>query len=131
MSEYADVEAALVVWLPTRVTATVVADLPPDLEDRLPLIRVLRVGGPHDGVLDRPRVAFDCHAVDRSAAFDLAAEVHTAVLTQLHGQRVDDAIFGPSSNSAAFVSVDDPDETRYRRFVGEYQLAVHQRRTRT
>lgn len=77
-----DIELALMEYL-TNLAYTVTST-PADLKERLPVIRVARIGGGEDRAHDNPRVSLQCFALetpnDPRAAQDLAA----AVWEQMH-----------------------------------------------
>lgn len=56
--------------------ARAAAETPTDLAQQVPFVRVVRVGGPNDGViLDVPTMVFDCYATSQQAANTLAYQV--------------------------------------------------------
>lgn len=79
-----DVERVLLGWLRPQLTGvTVLTDLPANLEARLPLLQIVRVGGGRDFSwrLDVARVDIDAYAATRTAAADLAGQVRTLLGT--------------------------------------------------
>lgn len=75
-----DVERVLLGWLrPQLAGVRVLTDLPGDLEQQLPVVQIVRVGGGRDFSyrLDQARVDIDCYAATRSAAAALAGQVRT------------------------------------------------------
>lgn len=88
-----DPEALVIGWLTGRLSAAlVVADLPPDVEDHLPVVQVTGLPG---SVSDRgwngdrwitahPRFDVDTYATTRAAASDLCRDVE-ALLAELPG----------------------------------------------
>lgn len=129
----ADVEALLVPWLALTLGVRVVTELPADLGDVLPVVRVVRVGGGDDDdvpSLDHPTIAVDCYGADRAAALDLAAQVHTALRVTLPGTLLrteagtvavtkTQTISGPSWRPY--------DNTALRRFGATYRLILRSR----
>lgn len=66
--------------LTDAVTARVAAETPSDLESQVPFLRVVRIGGPDDGVtLDEPTMAFHTYGTSQKAANQLAYDVKVAV----------------------------------------------------
>lgn len=84
---FADVEALGVAYLKAATGARVVTDLPPTLDDALPLIRVARGPGSDDEVTDSPLLDVETFAASRGAARSLAEDVRTA-MRMLRGQSV-------------------------------------------
>lgn len=80
----ADIEAVLAPWAESTFDVFSAAETPADLEDRLPVIRVERVGGHDDRFSLHPRVAVDVFAATADEARTLAAQVRDALLF-LHG----------------------------------------------
>lgn len=65
--------------------ATVVGPrLPPDLQDRLPLIRVRGIGGADDRITDRNRVDVEAYAGDYPTSRDLAEAARQRLLAFPH-----------------------------------------------
>lgn len=80
--------------------AYTVTSTPLDLLERLPVIRVQRIGGGEDRTNDNPRVSIQCFAratyVNPRAAFDLASAVHD----QLHRDRLPVVVAGVRIDTA-------------------------------
>ncbi|MFJ6636567.1 hypothetical protein ACIQMR_35165 [Streptomyces sp. NPDC091376] len=76
----ADIEAVLAPWVEATFDATGASATPDDLQDRLPFIRVERVGGSDDRFKGRPRVAVDVFAATADEARTLANDVRDALL---------------------------------------------------
>lgn len=91
MPGYPDVDALLLAWLPTQVTATVfTADeqLPENLAYAMPLVQVITYGGTDDVVgVDESLVDIDVYAATLDAAKDLASAVRTAMRLRLAADR--------------------------------------------
>lgn len=85
-----DVEAVIAPWLEATLSVTAGAETPADLEDRLPFVRVERVGGPDERFSAHPRIAVDVFAATADEARTLARSVSDA-LTFLRGP-VGDAV---------------------------------------
>ena len=86
------VEALLIGWLPSQVTARALTDLPADLADLVAagtdVVQVVRVGGPSDDddpTLVAATVSVDCFAADRISATLLAQQVDDAFRKALPG----------------------------------------------
>ncbi len=76
MLQYPDVEAKMALALSTFVPAgRVGTELPVDLAQKLPFIRVSRRGGGDDGVTDRARVDIEVFAATRSIGYPLIEKV--------------------------------------------------------
>lgn len=114
-------------WLENRLGVRCRPEPPDPLEYALPMIVVARIGGPNEGVIDRPMIAVDTFAVDRDSAGDLAEDVRTALFWQL--------VNAPFLNGAVvtrvttisgphYVPYDDKD---LRRFTATYGLSVQSR----
>lgn len=124
---HADVEQLLVGWVPTVVTARAVTELPNDLTGQVPVVRIVRVGGP-TGLpgFDTPTVVIDCFDVTRPAAKTLALQVQAAVEYQLP------RFFNPYGTVLATECVSGPswlpyDNTNVRRFSATYRMTMHNR----
>jgi hypothetical protein len=128
-----DVEQVLVSFLSAQFpSARVVTETPasPEFESVLPIIQVVRVGGPRRFAIDRPTVVVDCFAAGpssgatgRPAAKALAAQVADALCLSLPGARVAGAVVGH------VVEVSGPswtpwDNTNVRRVTATYQISL-------
>lgn len=79
-----NVERVLLDWLRPQLPGTrLLTELPANLEEQLPVVQVVRVGGGRDFSyrLDLARVDIDCYAATRPAAAALAGQVRTLVAT--------------------------------------------------
>lgn len=76
----ADVESVIAPWLETTLDVTAGAETPPDLEERLPFIRVERIGGPDERFTAHPRIAVDAFAATADEARTLAEQARDALL---------------------------------------------------
>lgn len=75
-----DITGWFISALADAVTARVGAETPGDLETQVPFLRVVRIGGPDDGVvLDEPTMAFHTFAASQKAANQLGYDVKAAV----------------------------------------------------
>lgn len=81
---YPDIEQLLVAYLKDVLDERVLTDLPSDLDQILPVVRLTRVSGDDNGFkLDRPIVDIDAYAADRAGAFGLARRVQALLLWEL------------------------------------------------
>ncbi|WP_329168294.1 hypothetical protein OG709_29860 [Streptomyces sp. NBC_01267] len=76
----ADIEAVLAPWAEATFGAFGCAETPADLEQRLPVIRVERLGGSDDRFTRRPTVAVDVFAATADEARSLADCVRDALV---------------------------------------------------
>lgn len=76
----ADVESVLAPWAESEFGVFSAAETPADLEKRLPVIRVERIGGTDDRFNSTPRVAVDVFAATADEARTLAGRVRDALL---------------------------------------------------
>lgn len=123
-----DVEAELIVWLQQRLGGEVVVrdELDNNLLQELPTVQVQRIpAGGDDGFrLDRALVDIDVYAATRAEAINLAADVRSALYTELAGAKTGNAVFGR-------VRCDPPPAIRpyenvgLRRCGATYQIHVH------
>lgn len=83
---YADVELLLGTWITTQTGIRCLNVLPADLIGDVPLVQVVRYGGADDNLtLDEAAVDIDCYTTDRTASFQLAEQVRSAVRLRLPG----------------------------------------------
>lgn len=81
---YPDIEQLLVAYLEDVLDERVLTDLPSNVDQILPVVRMTRVSGDDDGFkLDRPIVDIDAYAADRAGAFSLARRVQALLLFEL------------------------------------------------
>lgn len=97
------IEELLVAWIPTVLPGVRVStDIPPNLADVLPYIRVTRVGGPRRFNLTKPSVDVDTFAADRLTATNLANQLDDLLTYRLpttfdgHVIGVEGAYSGPA-----------------------------------
>lgn len=97
---FPDAEALLIQWLAEQLPRVrVVATLPDELERRLPVVQVTRVGGaaqtqpwsPGGPLHDRPSYDLDAYAATRETAADLARSV-CSLLPELRGNTTSGAV---------------------------------------
>lgn len=80
----ADVEAVIAPWIEATFGVFSASATPDDLESRLPVVRVERVGGLDDRFRAHPRIAVDVFAATADGARTLANDIRDALLF-LHG----------------------------------------------
>ncbi|SET48244.1 hypothetical protein [Nonomuraea wenchangensis] len=121
-----DVEAALVAWLENNVAGVHAStETPSDLDDRLPWLQVVRLGGPYDGFRrDQPTVDISAFAATGPAASDLALQVQEALHTQLWGATTGGAVFSrvETRTGPHKVPYDNP---ALRRYEATYAFVIH------
>ncbi|MFF1684510.1 MULTISPECIES: hypothetical protein [unclassified Streptomyces] len=76
----ADIEAVLAPWAEAEFGVFSAAETPADLEKRLPVIRIERIGGADERFNARPRVAVDVFAATADEARTLAGRVRDELL---------------------------------------------------
>ncbi len=73
---FPDVQRLLVVGLEPLVgVGRTAVETPDDLEDRMPFVRIMRVGGGRDRLNDQPTVDIDVFAATYTAAENLAEQI--------------------------------------------------------
>jgi len=120
-----DVEAELNAWLEAQLGVVHVTDLPADLDDRLPLNQVQRVGGDDDSIrLDRALVDIDSYGTDRAAASLLARQTRDKLVVALRGVQTTGAVFGRVStiSAPAWRPYENPN---LRRMGATYEIYFH------
>ncbi len=121
-----DIEALLVAWLEGVIEdVTASTETPPDLDDRLPWLQVVRIGGSYDGFrLDRPTVDIAAYDSTGPLASALAAQVQVLIHEQLARTKVGTAVVSRVVTIAGphFVPYDNP---AMRRYEATYQFVVH------
>ncbi|MFF3142158.1 hypothetical protein ACFVRU_10610 [Streptomyces sp. NPDC057927] len=75
-----EIEAVLAPWAEATLGVFSAAETPADLETRLPVIRVERIGGSDERFALRPRVAVDVFAATADEARTLASRVRDELL---------------------------------------------------
>lgn len=81
---FPDIEQLLVAYLEDVLDERVLTDLPADLDEILPVVRLTRVSGADDDYkLDRPIVDVDVYAQDRAGAFSLARRAQALLRFEL------------------------------------------------
>jgi hypothetical protein len=76
----ADIEAVLAPWVEVTFGVFSASATPADLEERLPVVRVERVGGSDGRFRGHPRVAIDVFAATADEARTLANAIRDALL---------------------------------------------------
>jgi hypothetical protein len=76
----ADVEAVVAPWVEATFGVFAASEAPADLEDRLPAVRVERIGGADERFRGHPRVAVDVFAATADEARTLANAIRDALL---------------------------------------------------
>ncbi|WP_030962688.1 hypothetical protein [Streptomyces sp. NRRL S-378] len=76
----ADVESVIAPWIEGAFDVTAGAETPPDLEERLPFVRVERVGGADERFSGHPRIAVDVFAATADEARSVAKSISDALL---------------------------------------------------
>ncbi|MFF4478678.1 hypothetical protein ACFY1A_16910 [Streptomyces sp. NPDC001520] len=76
----ADIEAVLAPWVEVTFDVFGCAETPADLAERLPVVRVERIGGPDERFAEHPRVAVDVFAGTADEARTLAGQIRDALL---------------------------------------------------
>lgn len=127
---YPDSEALVIGWLVDQLDCAVVADLPPNLEDVVPLVQITGLPGSNADrgwngnrwLTGHPRIDVDTFAATRAEASDLCRSVQ-ALLATLPGTTAGGAIvadvreeLGPDRR---------PDHNpRVSRYGGTYELTI-------
>lgn len=82
LAPYPDVEVLLLEVLADLVDEPPVTSTPVDLQDRMPMIRVRRIGGSSGALSQAPRVAVEVYAGTRGEAWTVARAVEQRMLTR-------------------------------------------------
>lgn len=121
-----DIEALLVTWLEETIEdVRASTETPPDLQDRLPWLQVVRIGGPYDGFrLDQPTVDIAAFDSTGPAASALAAHVQVLLHEQLARAKTGTAVVTrvETVTGPHWVPYDNPG---LRRYEATYRLTVH------
>ncbi|RDG37961.1 phage tail termination protein [Streptomyces corynorhini] len=81
LAPYPDLEYLLVQALAVPALPAAVTVYPPDLEQRLPMVRVVRLGGADDGRTDAARIEIETAAATRAQAWEIARSVQQLLLS--------------------------------------------------
>jgi hypothetical protein len=126
---YTPAETVFLTWLRAEFPdLRVVTELPADLGEALPCIRVTCFGGANESApgFDNSSMSFDCFAATRDAARTLAYEVRQSVTGKLPGQMVAGcAVVRARTTSGPFWT--PWDNTSVRRFTVTGQFRLHTR----
>lgn len=124
---YSGVETLLRGFLLTQIAGTrIVTELPAKLGTQLPVVQVVRIGGPsddNDPNFHTPTVSVDCFAVDRASATALAQQVDDALRKVLPGVTTGGATV-TKVQTISGASWRPWDDTKLRRFGASYALHV-------
>lgn len=125
-----DVEALLSTWLPTQVSGLrAVTELPAELADAVPLVRVFRIGGPDPTPgLDVATLDIEAFADARQSARTLAYQIQYALRFKLPGHVTD------AGSVARVRTISGPawrpyDNPNVRRFGALYEITTHSRQS--
>lgn len=88
-----DAEQVVRTYLAAALGVRALNELPHDLADRVPLVRVIRIQGGYEGeaVEDLANIDVECFAADRGAMWELTYAMREAMRT-LGGRSVDGAV---------------------------------------
>lgn len=121
-----DIEAALIAWLEANSDAEAAStETPPDLDDHLPWLQVVRIGGPYDGYRrDQPTVDIAAYHSTGPAAAALALDVQRLLHEELQGATTGGVVFSrvETATGPHWVPYDNPG---IRRYEATYRLVVH------
>jgi hypothetical protein len=123
---FGGVEALLIGWLSGQLGVRCVTDLPAGLADAVPVVQVVRIGGPsddNDPNFHVPTVSIDCFAVDRASATVLAQQVDDALRKVLPGVTTGGATV-TKVQTVSGASWRPWDDTTLRRFGASYALHI-------
>jgi hypothetical protein len=86
VSAFGDVQEALAVVITPLLPGPTHVDVetPPDLQDRLPFVRITRYGGPDDGITDHASVDVDVMHTSRALALQLANDIREELTSRPH-----------------------------------------------
>jgi hypothetical protein len=125
---FSGAEALLINYLHGALAVRCLTDLPNDLQAQVPVVQVVRIGGPssdNDRRLEAATMSIDCFAADRGAATALALQVDRAMRDALPGTYV------PSANAVVTkvrtltgASWRPWDDLSVRRFGATYQVWI-------
>lgn len=121
-----DIEAVVIAWLEDTIEdVRASTETPPDLDDQLPWLQVVRIGGPYDGFrIDRPGVDIDTFAADGPTAAALALQVQQLLHDQLARSTTGMTVFShvETVTGPHWLPYDNP---RMRRYGSSYRFAIH------
>jgi hypothetical protein len=120
-----DIEAVLIAWLEDTIEdVRASTKTPHDLDDQLPWLQVVRIGGPYDGYRrDQPTLDIAAYGTG-TAASDLALHVQELLHEQLRGSTTGGAVISRVETRVGphWVPYDNPNLQRYE---ATYALVVH------
>lgn len=121
------IEALLIPWLTSQVAGVrFLTETPADLQDVVPVVRVLRTGGaadPNAPRFDAPRLVFECYDKGYLAAATLADQVDHAILRVLPAQTLSGSVVTKVTQVSGPTHIPYPD-TLLREFVTSHELHV-------
>ena len=120
-----DAEALARTWLAGQFTTSrVVTELPDNLADVCPVIRVTRVGGVDRETLDQARIAVECFATTRDASRKLAENVRDSMVKKAPGQTVNGGMI-TAVHTAGGPSWQPYDDPAVRMVAASYDINIH------
>lgn len=125
MGRFADVEALAVAYLKPLLGVRVTTDVPGNLEQILPLVRVVRGPGTDDGLNDAPLLDVECFAATRGALWDVTEQTRDA-LHQLSGNTVNGRLIDSVTTAAGPTRL-DYENPAVHRSVASYRLTLRAR----
>ena len=123
---YGGVEALLIGYLRTALGVRCLTDLPADLQNVVPVVQVVRIGGPsddNDSRFEAATVSIDCFASDRASATALAMQVDDVMRHSLPGTLTGGAVV-TKVRTLTGASWRPWDDQQVRRFGATYQTWV-------
>lgn len=121
MSDYIDVEVAVMDLLEAWLAVNVGTTTPADLVEILPFVRVGLVAGRDDGVTDYSLVDIDVFTATRQQGYDLAEDIRTRLLAGPH--RVGTVVVDKARTDAKPSPVPWDDES-VRRRLATYRISA-------
>lgn len=131
LTGFADTERLITWYLRGQLVDSairVVTELPPQIEEHLPIVRVAGAGGRDDRITSRERVDVETFAATRAIARDLAERVRTAMHGASH--TVLDGWLIDRVSTEAVPSWADYQNNRVRRYVATYLVETRVRSAR-
>lgn len=122
---FPDIEVLLVAYLKAETGERALTDLPANLDEILPVIRVTCVDGDDDTFrLDRSAVDIDVYAATRAGAAALSGQVRELLLTDLHGNPQPTGVVTGVRTLTKPRWLPDPNPN-LRRFHASYRVFAH------
>lgn len=125
MPRFADVEGLAVAYLNAALDVRVTTDIPANLEQVLPIVRVIRGPGGDDGLTDAPLLDVECFAGNRSGLWDLTEQTRDA-LHALAGTAVNSRLVDTVTTASGPVRLDYGNPAVHRS-VASYRLTLRAR----